>query len=138
MKKVWVIIKREYLIRVRTKAFIIGTIISPLLMLGLILLPAFLATRGGGTRHVSVIDQSNDPTLFEAIKQRAEATTATDATGGSGRARFANTRYELSRITIQPGENVEDVKARLSNEVKQDSDKGVRRFARGRARQRGA
>ncbi len=42
MKKVWVIIKREYLIRVRTKAFIIGTIISPLLMLGLILLPAFL------------------------------------------------------------------------------------------------
>ncbi|HEX5733206.1 MAG TPA: ABC transporter permease [Blastocatellia bacterium] len=122
MKKIWVIIKREYLIRVRTKAFIIGTIISPLLMLALILLPAFLATRGGGARHVSVIDQSNDPTLFEAIKQRAEATATTDNTGGSGRARFANTRYELSKITIQPGENVEDVKARLSNEVKEDSD----------------
>jgi ABC-2 type transport system permease protein len=123
MKKVWVIIKREYLIRVRTKAFLIGTIISPLLMLGLILLPAFFATRGGGTRHVTVIDQSGDPTLFEAIKKRAEATTATDSTGGSGRARFANTQYELSRTTLQPGENIEEVKTRLSNEVKEDSDK---------------
>lgn len=123
MKKVWVIIKREYLIRVRTKAFLIGTIISPLLMLGLILLPAFFATRGGGTRQVTVIDQSGDPTLFEAVKQRAEATTATDATGGSGRARFANTQYELSRIILQPGENIEEVKTRLNNEVKEDSDK---------------
>lgn len=123
MKKIWVIIKREYLIRVRTKAFIIGTIISPLLMLALILLPAFLATRGGGTRHVSVIDQSGDPTLFEAIKSRAEATPGTTSGDSGGRARFSNTRYELSRVTTQPGENVEDVKTRLSNEVKQDSDK---------------
>jgi ABC-2 type transport system permease protein len=123
MKKVWVIIKREYLIRVRTKAFLIGTIISPLLMLGLILLPAFFATRGGGTRQVTIIDQSGDPTLFEAIKKRAEATTATDDTGGSGRARFANTQYELSRIILQPGENIEEVKTRLNNEVKEDSDK---------------
>jgi ABC-2 type transport system permease protein len=122
MKKVWVIIKREYLIRVRTKAFLIGTIISPLLMLGLILLPAFFATRGGGTRHVTVIDQSGDATLFDAIKSRAEATEATD-TSGSGRARFANTRYEISRMALQPGDNVEDVKARLSEEVKQDSDR---------------
>ena len=123
MKKVWVIIKREYLIRVRTKAFIIGTIISPLLMLALILLPAFLATRGGGTRQVTVIDQSGDATLFEAIKSRAEATNETDNTGGSGRARFANTRYELSRISLQPGENIEEVKTRLSDEVKEDSNK---------------
>ncbi|HJQ70726.1 MAG TPA: ABC transporter permease [Blastocatellia bacterium] len=123
MKKVWVIIKREYLIRVRTKAFLIGTIISPLLMLGLILLPAFFATRGGGVRRVSVIDMSNDPTLFEAIKQRSEANAATDDAGGSGRARFANTRYELSRVTLQPDENVEEVKARLNNEVKEDSDR---------------
>ena len=123
MKKVWVIIKREYLIRVRTKAFIIGTLISPLLMLGLILLPAFFATRGGGTRQVTVIDQSNDPTLFEAIKKRAEATTETDDSGGSGRARFANTQYQLTKMVLQPGESLEEVKKRLSDEVKADSDK---------------
>jgi ABC-2 type transport system permease protein len=123
MKKVWVIIKREYLIRVRTKAFLIGTIISPLLMLGLILLPAFFATRGGGTRHVTIVDQSNDATLFDAVKKRAEATTMTGDAGGSGRARFANTQYELSRLSLGPGENIEEVKARLNNEVKEDSDR---------------
>jgi ABC-2 type transport system permease protein len=123
MKKVWVIIKREYLIRVRTKAFIIGTLISPLLMLGLILLPAFFATRGGGTRHVTVIDQSNDATLFEAIKTRAEANTDADDSSGSGRARFANTRYELTKKALQPGESIEEIKGRLDEEVKADSGK---------------
>lgn len=125
MKKIWVIIKREYLIRVRTKAFIIGTILSPLLMLGLILLPAFLATRGGGTRYVSVIDQSGDPTLFEAIKSRAEATAATDGQGAGGRARFANTRYEIERMSLPPADSIEELKARLIEVVKQDSDKSV-------------
>ena len=66
-------IKREYLMRVRTKAFIISTIVSPLLMLGLTLLPALLAARGGGERHVTVFDQSSDPELFKTIKTRLEA-----------------------------------------------------------------
>ena len=35
MRKIWLIIKREYLTRVRTKGFIIGTIIVPLIGLGL-------------------------------------------------------------------------------------------------------
>ena len=51
MKKVLIIIKREYLVRVRTKAFLIGTIVTPLLMLALIILPIFFATRGGGVRR---------------------------------------------------------------------------------------
>ena len=44
MNKVLIIIKREYLVRVRTKAFLIGTLVSPLLMLALIALPIFFAT----------------------------------------------------------------------------------------------
>lgn len=73
MKKVLIIIKREYLVRVRTRAFMIGTIISPLLMLALIALPIFFATRGGGDRRVTVLDQSGDPELFDAIKRGLEA-----------------------------------------------------------------
>ena len=69
MKKVLVIIKREYLTRVRTKAFVIGTIITPLLMLALVTLPAFFATRGGGERNITVFDQSGDGSLFETIKE---------------------------------------------------------------------
>jgi ABC-type Na+ efflux pump permease subunit len=71
MKKVLIIIKREYLVRVRTRAFMIGTIISPVLLLALIILPGFLAERGsGGERRITVLDQSGDPKLFDAINER--------------------------------------------------------------------
>ena len=94
MKKVWVIIKREYLVRVRTRAFVIGTIISPLLLLGLIILPTFLAERGGGgQRRVTVLDQSDDPLLFEAIKARVESNGADSGEPGFGSA----TTFVLNR-----------------------------------------
>jgi ABC-2 type transport system permease protein len=45
MDKVFAIIKREYLERVRLKWFIIGTVFGPLMMALLIFLPAWLASR---------------------------------------------------------------------------------------------
>ncbi len=39
MGKILKVLQREYLIVVRTKIFIIGTILAPLLMIGLIALP---------------------------------------------------------------------------------------------------
>jgi ABC-2 type transport system permease protein len=72
MNKVLIIIKREYLVRVRTRAFLIGTMVSPLLMIALIALPIFFATRGGGDRRVTVLDQSGDPDLFDAIRKSLE------------------------------------------------------------------
>lgn len=101
MNKILIIIKREYLVRVRTRAFLIGTIISPLFLLGLILLPSFLAERSGGGQHqVTVLDQSGDPKLFEAIKQRVESHVPSSDAGGDnslGRsARFVLTRHELA------------------------------------------
>lgn len=112
MKKIWVIIKREYIVRVRTRAFAIGTIISPLLLLALILMPAFLAERGGGgQRRVLVIDQSNDPLLFDAIKSRVEGReTGFDEPG------FASgTRFQLLRQPLSPDENANEWIKRDSN-----------------------
>ena len=43
MHKIWLIIQREYLVRVRKKSFIVMTIIGPILMVALMLLPAYLA-----------------------------------------------------------------------------------------------
>ena len=43
MRKIWLIIKREYLVRVRKKTFIVMTIIAPLLMAALIIVPTYLA-----------------------------------------------------------------------------------------------
>lgn len=44
MRKIWLILKREYLTRVKTKGFVIGTLIVPLLGIGLALLIAFLGS----------------------------------------------------------------------------------------------
>ncbi len=71
MKKVLVIIKREYMVRVRTKAFLIGTIISPVLMLALIILPGLLAATGGGDRNVTVLDQSGDSKIIRFHKEQS-------------------------------------------------------------------
>src|SRR2546427_11245994 len=45
MRKLWVIIKREYITRVRTKGFVIATISIPLLTAGAFGLSVSLATR---------------------------------------------------------------------------------------------
>ena len=76
MKKTLVILKREYLTRVRTKAFVIGTLVTPFLMGVLTILPGFLATRGGGQRHITVLDQSGDPELFDVLKNRLSGSSA--------------------------------------------------------------
>jgi ABC-type Na+ efflux pump, permease component len=119
MKKVWVIIKREYLVRVRTRAFAIGTVISPLLLLGLIILPAFLAERGGGgEKYVTVLDQTGDSALFEGIKSRVESTgsrNGSDSDEGFGR----STRFILTRQALTENQNpVELIKSQSSDSGK--------------------
>jgi ABC-2 type transport system permease protein len=44
MHKTWLIIKREYITRVKTKGFVIGTVIVPLIGIGFTLLIVFLVT----------------------------------------------------------------------------------------------
>ncbi|MFY9554864.1 MAG: ABC transporter permease [Blastocatellia bacterium] len=115
MKKVWVIIKREYIVRVRTRSFVIGTIISPLLLLGLVILPGFLAQRGsGGERQVTVLDQSGDSALFEAIKQRVETRgSRSDSDGEEGFGR--PTQFVLTRQIVPRDQNPNDLIKRQSN-----------------------
>src|SRR2546423_1343613 len=122
MKKVWAIIKREYIVRVRTRAFVISTIASPILLLALAILPGLLAARGGGERHVSVLDQSGDPQLFDAIKNRLEPRGTSDDDGGGNR--FSLTRYVLERKPVSPGEDVEKVISQdYTGSGKKDEDK---------------
>ena len=62
MGKIWLIIKREYLVRVRKKSFIIMTIIGPLLMVSLMIIPAYLATENQQKRSIAISNNSNDIT----------------------------------------------------------------------------
>ena len=45
MRQVWVVLRREYLERVKTKGFIIGTLAIPLLLIGMMALNIFLAVQ---------------------------------------------------------------------------------------------
>jgi len=54
MRKIWLIIKREYLVRVRKKTFIIMTIVGPLLMAALMIVPTYLANETQELRTIAI------------------------------------------------------------------------------------
>ncbi len=58
MSRLWPIIRREFLERVRSKAFMIATILGPLLMGALTLAPALLATRAGKPQRIALLDET--------------------------------------------------------------------------------
>jgi ABC-2 type transport system permease protein len=58
MNKILLIIRREFLTRVRKKTFIIGTILFPLLYLGLIFGTGYIADKTKENLNIAVIDKS--------------------------------------------------------------------------------
>jgi ABC-2 type transport system permease protein len=110
MGKTLVIIKREYLARVRTRAFLIGTIITPLLLLLSGAVPAFLASRGAGERFVTVLDQSGDPNLFEVLDHKIKE-------GES------ETSIHLIRVVVPADTDMDKVKPEYKKEAEENSDK---------------
>ncbi|NTW33164.1 MAG: ABC transporter permease, partial [Bacteroidetes bacterium] len=49
MKKILIIIKREYLSRVKKRSFIVMTILGPLLMAAMFIVPVYIAQMSEGT-----------------------------------------------------------------------------------------
>ena len=58
MSKIWLIIQREYLTRVKKRSFIIMTFLGPVLMASVWIVPILLATRSEGTKTIEVIDET--------------------------------------------------------------------------------
>lgn len=58
MSKLGLIIKREFLTRVRKPSFIVLTLLAPVLMAVLLFLPAYLATLPGDEKTITVFDES--------------------------------------------------------------------------------
>ena len=59
MAKFLAVLKREYLKRVRSRAFIVATILGPALMIGFMALPILIATLGAGEPvRLAVVDQT--------------------------------------------------------------------------------
>ncbi|MBL6658376.1 MAG: ABC transporter permease [Flavobacteriales bacterium] len=59
MNKLFLIIKREYLSRVRKKSFIIMTLLTPLFMIGIFVVPTLLAYNNDEQSSVAIIDEND-------------------------------------------------------------------------------
>jgi ABC-2 type transport system permease protein len=59
MKKISIIIRREYLSRVRKKSFLVMTILGPILMAALMIVPVYISRLSDDTKVIGVIDEGN-------------------------------------------------------------------------------
>jgi ABC-2 type transport system permease protein len=106
MEKLKAIIKREYLTRVRSKGFIIGTILSPLIMSSFILIPFLIGRSGGQDKYqIVALDQSGDTLLFEKL------------TVALAPAKPGQPRYEISREEIGSQAQLDARRQALSQRV---------------------
>jgi ABC-2 type transport system permease protein len=76
MRKMLLIIQREYLVRVRTKAFILFTILMPLFIGVAFLLPSKLMFQGSTTKRIVIV--ASDLTLANDIKSELAASHVAD------------------------------------------------------------
>ncbi len=83
--KILIVAKREYLERVRSRAFVIMTLLVPALMAGVILVPTYMATRGGVSasfRHIRILDATGAGLGDRVSTVLAADTTSKDTTSG--------------------------------------------------------
>ncbi|HEY7180893.1 MAG TPA: ABC transporter permease [Blastocatellia bacterium] len=106
MDKLKAVIKREYLTRVRSKGFIIGTILSPLIMSSFIVVP-FLIGRSARQENYQIValDQSGDAKLFERLTLALSPT------------KPGQPRYELLREEIGSQEQLDARRQALSKRI---------------------
>ncbi|MBN2183730.1 MAG: ABC transporter permease [Candidatus Krumholzibacteriota bacterium] len=107
MKKMFKVVKREYLERVKKKSFLIGTILGPLLMGGIIFAPAlFMKFTPESVVKIAVIDGSG--VIFDKIES-ALSDTLPDGTN----------KYELRKIETS-GLELNTIKRDLNLEIESD------------------
>jgi ABC-2 type transport system permease protein len=67
MDKLWTVLRREYLSRVKTKGFIIGTILMPLFMLAMFVVPALMMLlKSDKPKTIEVIDLTGE--VFDSLR----------------------------------------------------------------------
>ncbi len=72
MKKIFAVVRREFVERVRTKAFVISTVLLPVFMVAVVLLPALMMSGGDRTSRVAVVDASGTG-LGQPVRHALEA-----------------------------------------------------------------
>lgn len=90
MRKTWAVIRREFVERVRTRAFILATILGPVFFAVMFILPGYLMSRDTGVKRIAVVDG----TTSEFGSKIAAALSASR----SGQGATATQRYAVTRV----------------------------------------
>ena len=109
-KKTFAIIRREYVERVRTKAFWVATLIIPFFFLAYVGIQISSSRKTGGERHIDVVDLTGK--LFQPLVQELAATEAEEAKEPSGR---KGPHWVLTQRPLQG--DLETTEAALRKEV---------------------
>lgn len=78
MNKTWLIIKREYITRVRNKTFLLGTFLTPIVLIGIIAAVIFITVKSGKQERIVVADKSGQ--LKDYLKTNAKLEFSFDET----------------------------------------------------------
>lgn len=95
MNKILAVIRREFVERVRTKAFIISTLLFPFLMVFFSVMPALMMTGGTRAQRIAIVDATTDGTGARIEQGLAREQFSRDGQRLS--------RYELSRVEVGEG-----------------------------------
>jgi len=90
MRKIWAVIRREFVERVRTRAFILSTILGPVFFAVMFILPGYLMSRDTGVKRIAVVDG----TTSEFGRKIAAALEASRSGPGTA----APLRYAVTRV----------------------------------------
>jgi len=78
MRKMWIVIKREYAQVVKKKSFLVGIILTPIFLVAITILPALLADKKSSkTEYISIVDLDNQG-IGESFKASLERYTLED------------------------------------------------------------
>jgi ABC-2 type transport system permease protein len=99
--KLWAVVRREYLERVRTKGFVIGTILGPLILGAMMIVPVFAMRSSSKLLRVAVLDRVGTlgPAVEEALRAaRFDDKPRFDVRPAGGGAQEGRARREAGRL----------------------------------------
>jgi ABC-2 type transport system permease protein len=109
LTRVWLIARREYVERVRTRGFIVGTVLLPLLMGGLVLGSLFLGSKTLPQRQIAVV--SSDSELILDLQAQLERQQTPEGSGSQ------TPKQTPSHITIEAMNPGPAVRSELNGEL---------------------
>ncbi|MBA2734219.1 MAG: ABC transporter permease [Acidobacteria bacterium] len=138
MTKFLAVVKREYLTRVRTKMFIIFTVLGPVMIALFTVVPAYIASIKPSATRIAIIDQTEGGKMYERVRQsilgkkpdtsegaNQNANSNTEQSGGEADAQLDN-KGSSFKIEAAPlnGRSLKEVSNELNGRVNKDELEG--------------